>query len=59
LGLGELLDRAAEARLARTDRVEALALRAGVDANELRELLYDEIERRRGEGPSGVSNSPS
>ena len=28
-------------------RLEALALRAGMDANELRELLYDEIERRR------------
>jgi len=24
-----------------------LALRVGIDANELRELLYDEIERRR------------
>ena len=30
-------------------RLEALALRAGVDANELRELLYDAIERRRHE----------
>jgi hypothetical protein len=30
-------------------RLEALALRAGVDANELREFLYDEIERRRRE----------
>jgi hypothetical protein len=38
-----------------TTRLEALALRAGMDANELRELLYDEIERRRvaqaGDGP--------
>jgi hypothetical protein len=35
-------------------RLEALALRAGVDANELRELLYDEIERRR----NGTGSTP-
>lgn len=30
-------------------KLEALALRAGVAADELREILYCEIERRRGE----------